>query len=45
MMCDIANYLVANAVQFGVQTVIVQDRIWERGLGWRHYGKAVALWT
>ena len=35
---NIANYLVANAAQFGVQTVIVQDRIWLRGEGWRRYG-------
>lgn len=36
----IANYLVANAVQFRVETVIVQDRIWRRGIGWQHYGGA-----
>ena len=33
----IANYIVANAAQFGTETVIVQDRIWLRGEGWRHY--------
>jgi len=37
---SIANYIVANAVQFKTETVIVQDRIWLRGQGWHNYGGA-----
>ena len=35
---QIYNYLVANADQFGVETVIVRNRIWRRGEGESFYG-------
>jgi len=38
ILLAIANKLVENSNQLGVETVIVQNRIWIRGQGWHSYG-------
>lgn len=35
---EIAKWAVARADQLKLEHVIVDDRIWTRGYGWRHYG-------